>query len=450
MKHHVVVAENLLVSDEKIKLIRDNQWLCISPFYQTEIKQDSFHANWSPCCEYWFKPEKRSIDNINDIENLKKLIKNKKIDKRCGACHNVEKLGGVSERIRYLMDASIETIEKFVNEPESISLKNLGNFPVITVKITNNCNLACRSCSGNNSSLYNIKIRRDLKTEYNIWKYAEDEVLFKNLLLETCKTNDSVVLHMIGGEVFLDDYIANMLDWCEEKNIIDKIILYVTTNATIPLDQRLTNLSKNLKSIILSLSIDSVGENYSYVRWPGKFSKIEENLILLENLRVGELKNKLTYIVQPVFSLNNVFYLKDFLDFWLDWVKKTNYYDLKIFNTHLHRPKELMIEILPNEYRKFLIPITDECVKHELFDIVSNTTQLKEWIIGINNHLKTEISQEHHFTNYLRYTAMYDKKTSQNSFILNSRLFNLLNTEDKRTYNYHSYLHKKSHDKTLD
>lgn len=426
-----MVVENHLVSDEKVELIRKNPWLCTSPFWQTQIKERTGKTNWGPCCDYDVEFFKNSKETYETIENLKLLIQKKEIDKKCRTCHRLERIGGISERMRYLIDLPIEKIQNFIDNPSLLKLEKYT--PVVSIKVTTTCNLACRSCNGAESSLYN-KLFGNNNSNYDIWKNSEDEEFFKDYLLEKSKNSEEIILHVLGGEVFLDDYIQKILKWCEEYSIINKISLHITTNNQIPMENRLVNISKNLKSVYLSLSIDSVYENYSYVRWPGKFSKIEENLSYLEDLKIDKLKDKLTYSITPVFSLNNIFYLKDYLDYWLDYSKKNNLENLRIYNFHLHHPQYLKIENLSSTYRKNLLHIIEECSEHEIFNFLSDTIQFKEWIKVIVNNLKNETGNEESFLTYLRNTRMYDQKTNQDSFKLNSRLFNLLTEEHKSYY----------------
>ena len=63
---------------------------------------------------------------------------------------------------------------------------------------------------------------------------------------------------------------------------------------------------KKFKFVRFNLSIDSVGTNYHYVRWPARFEKIERNV---EHIINTLEPYKFGCSLDPVFSLNNIFYI---------------------------------------------------------------------------------------------------------------------------------------------
>jgi arginyl-tRNA--protein-N-Asp/Glu arginylyltransferase len=93
-----------------------------------------------------------------------------------------------------------------------------------------------------------------------------------------------------------------------------------------------------------------------------------------------------------------------------------------------------MIENLPSNYKKLLIPILEKCFNHEIFNFLNDTKQLKQWLISIVDNLKNTNISDEKFKVYLKYTTEYDQKTNQDSFILNSKLFDILTDEHKDYY----------------
>ena len=184
-------------------------------------------------------------------------------------------------------------------------------------------------------------------------------------------------------------------------------------------------------------SIDSIGDNYHYVRWPARFDKIENNLKTVA-LIITQNPKKFLFQVTPVFSLNNIFYAVDYLDWWENWADQTQT-ELKLNAIHLYQPTHLMMENLPSQYRPILILTLEKCVDHNIFKKYKFTRVLHEYFISMlkilkNNTQDTELA----FVGYLKFTADYENRTGVNSYVLNSKLFNLLTHAHQHIYN--SYL----------
>jgi hypothetical protein len=98
-----------------------------------------------------------------------------------------------------------------------------------------------------------------------------------------------------------------------------------------------------------------------------------------------------------------------------------------------------MVESLSGQYRPQLIALLEKCVSHSVFQKYKRTDVLREYFVAM---LATVQANERHnesqFDQYLKFTADYDHRTGTNSYILNSKLFDLLSDSHKQTYN--SYL----------
>jgi hypothetical protein len=183
-------------------------------------------------------------------------------------------------------------------------------------------------------------------------------------------------------------------------------------------------------------SIDSVGENYHYVRWPARFNKVQDNLVTLESL-CKQYPGKFSLSVSPVFSLNNIFYAADYLDWWEQWADQTQQ-NLWLSNIHLYEPELLMVESIAEQYRPQLIELLEKCVSHPVFQKYPRTEVLKEFFIAMLASVRNiKTNNELLFAQYLKFTADYDNRTNTDSYVLNSKLFDILSDSHKHIYNSH-------------
>jgi MoaA/NifB/PqqE/SkfB family radical SAM enzyme len=80
-----------------------------------------------------------------------------------------------------------------------------------------------------------------------------------------------------GGEPFLNPYIEEIL-----AKLPEDCIVHISTNLTV-IDNTKIKLLQKFKNLWLTGSADAVGELYEYIRFPGIFSKFEENLTIILN-----------------------------------------------------------------------------------------------------------------------------------------------------------------------
>ena len=410
------------------KFIKENQHICRRPRASYNIRKidDNKIVKVTCCCNLDTSKVTNQLD-FKFIDNLADRLANKELASECHLCWTDEQKGLQSERIRHLLAFDIESEKNFDAEYEEIVSSNFE----VGAKLGNKCNLACRSCGSFDSTffkkLHNIP---DDTYNQNMDLDANTIDLIKQKILEKIKTHKYTFFHPIGGEALLYDELYNIIDWAIENNLNEQIGLRFTTSfASRITHEFLTKISK-FKTVELSVSIDSVYANYELVRYPVKFDKIEKNLELLFS---PEFEN-IQLIISPVFSLNNIFYINDYLNYVdnLSKVHKRNF----ISNIHLYRPDFLRVEILPDAYKNQLIEILESSLR---IDIVDNPKSAV-----VNNFIRTTIEHlsnnpqskddDRLFRKFLKFTAYYDKKTNQDSFLLNSKLFSLLDPEFENIY----------------
>jgi hypothetical protein len=421
--------------DNKLHWIRGNSHLCVWPFSNYDYRMGQNKLKITVCCNLDMKMIPNEVD-VDFVESMKHQIsQEKKLPPACHLCSSVEKTGAQSERIKFFVGANDEFNLKFGQD-------FLRDEFQVGMKFSNKCNLACRSCNEYDSSLWSEKMRAPLPhTDSNLQHdITEDPSYWQSItdmIRKKYNETSDFSIHPIGGETMIQQGFQKLLNWMIEENLAANTRILLTTSLAVNLEEWRETFLK-FKEISLLSSIDSVHENYHYVRWPAKFSRIQRNLDEIEEVE-KLFPGRYRMFITPVFSLNNIFYVNDVLDFWFEWSNKTNI-PVTLQTTHINRPRPLMVESLRSEYVNHLIPIIESAIAHPFFKQVNQPeieVQL-EYFKSMLSILKTTPNvPDKIFIDYLRFTADYDKRTETSSRILNSRLFDLLSPRDLEIYDNH-------------
>ena len=236
--------------------------------HHVQKERNKNHIYSAPCCawqgkfyngpieelygEYWKKIKQNMLNY--DIESLKES---------CIECIMREKSGLESDR---------EHITKKVKS----STYSPGELNWLDYRPNNTCNLRCRMCSAENSSL----VAKDENIEIPI---SKDDDIYK---LNFSKLK---ILKILGGEPTIQKEAYNFIKYVSENCDTNEITLQYTSNMAVCNDKWL-NLLKNFKNVYCEMSIDGTGKVFEYMRQGSKWKIVEKNI------------NKLYY-----FSKNNSF-----------------------------------------------------------------------------------------------------------------------------------------------
>jgi MoaA/NifB/PqqE/SkfB family radical SAM enzyme len=308
----------------------------------------------------------QKVTSAKEVFNHKTLLyfreyfkNNEDLPKPCTACINQESKG---------LDSPRNKINNSDFDGYDIN--------ILDVLLGNACNLACPFCSSNASSLID-----KLSEKLNIDERPADWKPATKYDIGSTKTPDIVAdilseykvhtLKLIGGEPFLKE------NWNKISDVINSdackdMHLDVTTNGTILNDEIFERMSKT-KSAHLRLSVDSIGNNYEFIRWPHRWNKMHKNLDYLRN-------NKIDNVQISVNNLVNIFnfeFLPEIEEYFYD-VKNVVGYSIEIKpSTHLHNYQNLP------EY------IIDQVRKN-----VKNDKLKRGLVKGNNNYTKEMIKRE--------------------------------------------------------
>lgn len=317
-----------------------------------------------PCCRYaqpnsqtkykmpWMRDG--AIDELYngpEMQALREAFLNGEQPEECNWCWNEEESGIQSFREMY--NKQNYSYDLNYSLPQSLDLK-----------LSNVCNLKCRMCSSTASSSI-AKEKGELDPYHlsnKIIATDNEKVLFEDIL------PDLKYLELTGGEPFYSPENKKIIENISKTKYAQNIDLKITTNAMF-YNQKLMDVMKNFKRVIIALSVDDIGDRLEYQRKNANWKLIEKNILSMCN----EYPNFDVSIYRTI-NIYNIYYL-DELD---NWALQNN---IRVSNGMLHEPYYLSIQSLPTYAKEEVIDKLDGKYK-EVFSFMGNRTDhtLNEFI----------------------------------------------------------------------
>lgn len=230
----------------------------------------------------------RSADPIGNINNnsIEEILSHDLMIKadmqagqkfsRCNPCYDLEKdknnFNIISDRVFYLKE--LRDVDR--------TLYDTTNFDLHTVDIrwSNLCNFACVYCSPTFSSKWSSELDVVVKT-------PEDQLReqFKNYIFE--RAGQLKHVYLAGGEPLLMKENLEFLELLKRVN--PNVNLRINTNLS-RTDTRIFDLICTFKNVHWIVSVETIEEEYEYIRFGGSWSEFLNNLKLIQ-----QQKHKITF-----------------------------------------------------------------------------------------------------------------------------------------------------------
>ena len=315
--------------------------------------------------EIWASPE------LEDARQ--RSASGEKLD-MCRRCWSEEQLGFKSERINQLSRLSLL---EFVKTDYTKGPKNLN------IKVSNICNLRCRTCQSYDSYLYHLEgkhyedkhgLTNTIYTREKFKKHFTDKQLD-----ELYNYIDNVEkIELYGGEPLLDDMVPKLLTRIVESGKARNIDLKISTNCTHELTEKWRTILLGFKNVTVNISLDAVGDKITYLRHPADWKQVYNNLKDFINL---ESESNYSVSIVPVICVSAI-NVWDFYEVYEQFVKFKMFYDIEI------KPFIILVQ-WPSYYCVNVIPDT---VKPIVKEHLESKAELigEENVTSIINLLETE------------------------------------------------------------
>lgn len=311
------------------------------------------------------------IWNSDDMQSIRRAMVAGDRVEGCRKCWQVEDRAGISKRMEandvFLMGGRSITHLSSDAHRQGYRCQSLPSD--YQLDLGNTCNLKCRTCLGQYSSRiaadpihqlweraesHNIEeaniqskssmqIRGKDYAEHSRFPsklpwYEEHDFLIGELLAHP---REITVLQIIGGEPLVVRQLGPIIEHMAKEGVPEQVTLSLTTNGTI-FDSALFDTLKRFRKVVVSVSIDGLGDHFEYIRYPGKWGVVLDNLDSYE--RLGNVK----LYVLPTFHIYNALNITDLFRFCDDRRLRM------IFNT-LWTPRHLAASVLPPKARQVAI-----------------------------------------------------------------------------------------------
>lgn len=353
----------------------------------------------------------KRAENINEFINDERIMAARKAllkgeqPNACKECFNLEKNGIRSFRQTFneIYDSNID--KTLANVNKQTGYLDSKAITYLDISLGNVCNLKCRSCNPWASHRWLEEGPTVPHTDWDHTAYVVGEMSSKDpWFIDAFKTGffDSVlpnvkVINFIGGEPLV---VTEHYDWLEhiiKQGWSSNIELHYNTNGT-TIPKRLLDIWDKFKGVVLSLSIDAIGDLAYYVRYPSKWKIIEKNV-----QKLAEFSKSRTGVIVHTHATLSMLNLHDLPNV-LDWCK--NNYDtwhytwefgnhgyqncLPHFNI-VNWPRWLHIRNLPIEQKTIMNKMLDE--QYEKFSSCNLPDWEKHSIENIKN-LKNLLNEQ--------------------------------------------------------
>lgn len=232
---------------------------CVLPFYAME------YPDKTPCC---LLPSPISSSKINEMKFQMLQGQRPTI---CNKCWTLEDAGIKSDR-----QLKNETLDFFSNVDLEQLIKDCeqGKNKTIHYKVntSNTCNAACTTCNGRSSNTWNKLSKKHNSRTYRDWKISPTQTT--NWIDYT----NAKSITITGGESFLSDTNFYILEQLITHNNTDCFVSFVT-NGSFSLSKRQKEILAKFKNLNFCFSIDGIGPVFEYLRWPLKWTDIENNIL---------------------------------------------------------------------------------------------------------------------------------------------------------------------------
>lgn len=337
----------------------------------------------------------------------------------CEHCYQQEKMGNKS----YRQHNNDEWKSKLGNSYNQIVAQSIGNnyrvkyFPYyLDLRISNNCNLSCRTCHPCNSS----SVMRNWRLANLNSKGRFAEIMGENIdgMIEVDNNSDQLIeevvknlpsvkkLYLTGGEPLLIKENYTLLDACVQQRVAKNIILFLNINMTVLPDYFLNVLS-HFKGVYINMSLDGINHVAEYIRYGVRWQIVKKNIEKILSYRASKIHLGVT----PVVQVYNLYHLPKMV-LSVTWLalkyRRVLFFDF----LYCQSPPFLDVGILPKRVKEQAVKKL-KLLRIKLaflcFVGLSDHRTLQS-ISGVIRYLKNkENSDENKIALFLEYTAIIDR-----------------------------------------
>lgn len=372
--------------------------ICCNTYEKGNIKQD----NGTP---WKLKDIKDPLVyfNSDEYKKIRLDMLNGEEPEICKKCYDIERNGGHSIRQNTLSEYNIEELVLKTDI-------NTGELQELTLDYVhfmwgNKCNLKCKMCGPDASN--------QLIDEFKaMGMHVSDDV--EDLILEwSFESNRTVlekiapyigILNVTGGEPLINNDFLDYCKYLSEHGYSKNIRLAFHTNLTV-MPGKFVDTWKNFKWVNAKLSIDAIEKDYEYIRYPGKWNIVSQNIKDL--ISITDDLPHVNVEVHTVFSSFNAHALPNLLNYLaaIDHPRFVNFPN----TLWVTWPRYADSRCLPEDVKK---QITEECLAIIDQYPSERSQQISNNISNLISNLKTMNETNYSQDGFIKFNKLQDQHRS--------------------------------------
>jgi len=305
------------------KLLEKN--FCVIPWTGFELEPNGVVKNCIISHDKIGNIHNSSIETIIKNNPLRKQMLNGEYPSNCSGCYLQEKhrkndFASISSRLYYAKEIGTKITKNLLDNADNFDLKH------VDLRWTNSCNQACVYCGPEYSSKWAQELNEPVKSN----KQARQKV--KDFVFENVEQLQNI--YLAGGEPMLMKENQEFLTLLKNKN--PNCNIRVNTN----LSTTKTGVFESLcsfKNVHWTISVESIEQEYEYIRHHGNWNDFIENLNIIKKLDHKISFNMLYFVLnyKSIFST-------------IEYFQKLNFHNNSFVIGPLYRPPWLNVLNLPN------------------------------------------------------------------------------------------------------
>lgn len=314
---------------------------------------------------------------------------------RCDYCWNEEDAGRKSKRMRD-------------NEKHSRRSVPYNNLAYLELNLGNTCNISCRTCNPYISSGWMKEAYETSNTEITYKEFSQQFKKFHQSYDAESPFWEELKIQLpnikqfdfYGGEPFMSKKMWELLKIAQSSGVSKDIELHYNTNGThFPIDA--IQIWKDFKQVNVSFSIDGIGKQFEFMRYPAKWQHVDANMD--QFLQFGEKFGNIFFSWCITLSVANIYNVPETLDY---YYKKYANRNVGVYLNLVHGPLHHNIGILPKKIKKI--------VEERLLCVSKDKIQAWHHIPGVINFMNNGQSNALEFERFIDVTQTSDSYRNQN------------------------------------
>jgi MoaA/NifB/PqqE/SkfB family radical SAM enzyme len=316
---------------------------CIYPWIHMQLKPN---GQAKPCCRFdhmnqayrdekgnpimsQYNVKEKSFKEIMESDFWNELREDMLKGKTIPGCYKCDK-EDAGDKFSMRFNANNAWNEQ--NEFRPIDVNQELSFKYLELTTGRYCNLACRMCSSDLSTTWDADdkvLAEHYKDRFDFSK--RPQILDLNFTADDFK--ETQLIKMTGGEPMIVPTFIPFIDKVIESGYTDNIMLQIYTNCSWVPKSKIIDRLKKFGLVQIYLSIDGLDEVNDYIRYPSKWTTVEESA--KKWLSIAKEHNNFDIVFSPTISLYNILQLPKMWNWW-ESLQEEMYGEKFIVNSDLY------------------------------------------------------------------------------------------------------------------